>query len=296
MEGRLRPAPLRAGVAVQLSKRVLRPDVLAELSEESGCARKTWTVEMDVALRGRWDILLADIDEGDPQSDLLLPAQPIRCGASRSEDEEGHIGGGSMTYGCSDGGNHRGLDGLRNHSYATVARAMTCMLRVSSGLARAVRHTIFVEGVFAHQEYMFPSVCLSSATLGRPSCELSVLGAEHTSPLAWGFTPESCPAILLARQELEAAHGGLADGSAASTAHDAASMRLLHPFKWDILVNASRFDEYAADQAAQFPRAWFGCLPDGQAAWQRRPYPTDVSRGSWCLHQTPDCGRENARV
>ena len=116
-------------------------------------------------------------------------------------------------------------------------------------------------------------------TAGRKSSERSAASAE----------------LLLARQELEAAHGGLADGSAASTAHDAAGMRLLHPFKWDILVNASRFDEYAADQAAQFPRAWFGCLPDGQAAWQRRPYPTDVSRGSWCLHQTPDCGRENAR-
>ena len=73
-----------------------RPDVLEELVD-TGCAPHTWALEMDVALAGQWDELLSQYDGNGAlaagTADLLLPSEPIACGATASEDEEAFVSG-----------------------------------------------------------------------------------------------------------------------------------------------------------------------------------------------------------
>ena len=63
------------------------------------------------------------------------------------------------------------------------------------------------------------------------SCSVGVLEREHTSPLLWSFTPDSCAALLKAQHELTLASAAVAADSRAD------GPRLLHPFKWDVLAS-----------------------------------------------------------
>ena len=77
----------------------------------------------------------------------------------------------------------------------------------------------------------------------------------------------SCEPLVYVRKRLFPQELAIAiSDEAASAENDSLEAllagRVMHPVKWDVLANSSRFDDYMRDQAQTWPQSWSGCVPD----------------------------------